>query len=91
MQDLPANLKDRLQAGDPQADEEVFHRFSEKLIQHARDRLSARIRGRVDAEDVVQSAYRSFFKTTRAGGFSFERWRAVWLLLVAITMNKLRR
>jgi RNA polymerase sigma-70 factor (ECF subfamily) len=90
MQDPPVNLNDRLQAGDPQAAEEVFHRFSESLIRLARQRLSASIAGRVDAEDVVQSAYRSFFTTTRAGGHAFERWREVWLLLVAITMNKLR-
>jgi RNA polymerase sigma-70 factor (ECF subfamily) len=90
MQDQPVNLQNRLQAGDPQAAEEVFRRFSDSLIRLARDRLSSKINGRVDAEDVVQSAYRSFFMTTRDGGYSFERWREVWLLLVAITMNKLR-
>jgi RNA polymerase sigma-70 factor (ECF subfamily) len=90
MEDPPVNLKSRLQAGDPQAAAEVFGRFSESLIRLARDRLSSKITGRVDAEDVVQSAYRSFFTTTRDGGYSFERWREVWLLLVAITMNKLR-
>jgi RNA polymerase sigma-70 factor (ECF subfamily) len=90
MEDLPVDLRSRLRAGDPRAAEEVFHRFSESLIRLARDRLSTKINGRVDAEDVVQSAYRSFFSTTREGDYSFERWREVWLLLVAITMNKLR-
>jgi RNA polymerase sigma-70 factor (ECF subfamily) len=90
MNNPPANLQNRLQAGDPRAAEEVFHRFSNDLIRLARERLSSKMHGRVDAEDVVQSAYRSFFRTSAAGGYSFERWREVWLLLVAITMNKLR-
>ena len=44
---------------------------------------------RVEAEDVVQSAYRSFFR--RAGEhYTLERQGDLWRLLAAITVNKIR-
>jgi RNA polymerase sigma-70 factor (ECF subfamily) len=53
----------------------------------ARDRLSTRLAGRLDPEDVVQSAYRSFF--ANAESFVIERAGDLWRLLAAITLHKL--
>lgn len=74
---------------DQQAAEELFRRYSDRLIALARTRLSAKVRSRIDPEDVVQSAYRSFFAGEENGRYAIDRGGDVWLLLVAITLHKL--
>jgi RNA polymerase sigma factor (sigma-70 family) len=81
----------RYQQGDSKATDELFHRYLNRLTQLARSRLSPRLAQRVDAEDVVLSAYRSFFVGARDGRFSLQRSGDLWRLLVAITLRKLHR
>ena len=57
----------------------------------ARSRLSSRLARHVDPEDVVQSAYRSFFTGARAGRYALRRSGDLWRLLAAITLHKVRR
>ncbi len=45
--------------------------------------------GRIDPDDVVQSAYRSFFIHARNGAYVFERAGDLWRLLAQITLYKL--
>jgi hypothetical protein len=51
--------------------------------------LSNKVSSRIDAEDVVQSAYRSFFASIQDGRYTLDRGGDVWQLLVAITLHKL--
>src|SRR5215831_12484189 len=51
----------RLQARDGEAAREVFRRFTTQLIALTRRRFAPAFRYKVDPEDVVQSAYKSFF------------------------------
>jgi RNA polymerase sigma-70 factor (ECF subfamily) len=51
--------------------------------------LPERLAGRIDSEDVVQSAYRSFFAGAQAGRYDLERGGDLWNLLVTITLHKL--
>jgi RNA polymerase sigma-70 factor (ECF subfamily) len=53
--------------------------------------LSAKLRRRVDPEDVVQSAFRSFFRRAEDGDYHFADSGDLWRLLTVITLNKLRR
>ena len=69
----------------------MFLRYAERLCALARSRLSARLSRHVDPEDVVQSAYRSFFTGARAGRYTLRRSGDLWRLLAAITLHKLRR
>src|SRR5262245_10888684 len=69
---------------------ELFQRYAGRLIALAKSRLSAKVSQRVDPEDVVQSAYRSFFAGARDGCYDLERGGDVWQLLVAITLHKLQ-
>jgi RNA polymerase sigma-70 factor (ECF subfamily) len=88
--DVPsADLMARWRDGDEEAAGELFHRYAERLLALARSRMSVRLAGHVDPEDVVQSAYRSFFSGARAGRFALERSGDLWRLLVAITLHKL--
>jgi len=51
--------------------------------------MAPRIARRFDPEDVVLSAYRSFFVRARNGMFSLEHSGDLWRLLVGIVLNKL--
>src|SRR5262249_12637505 len=79
----------RWRAGDQQAAAELFRRYANRLIALAKSRLSDKLAGRVDPEDVVQSVYRSFFSDTREGRYDLERGGDLWQLLVTITLHKL--
>jgi RNA polymerase sigma factor (sigma-70 family) len=81
----------RYRGGDERAAAEIFRRYVERLTRLARSRLSPRLAGRTDPEDVVLSAWRSFFVGARAGRFSLRRSGDLWRLLVSITMHKLYR
>lgn len=81
----------RFADGDQLAADEIFHRYVQRLTQLARSRLSARLAARLDPDDVVMSAYRSFFVGARDGRFLVERGGDLWRLLVEITLHKLYR
>jgi RNA polymerase sigma factor (sigma-70 family) len=81
----------RWRTGDQQAAAELFHRYADRLIALARCHLSSKLSQRVDPEDVVQSAYRSFFAGARNGRYALDRSGDLWRLLVAITLHKARR
>lgn len=76
--------------GDAGAAEAIFARYVTRLIALARRRISPRLAQRIDPEDVVQSAYRSFFVRAAQGDFVLRRGGDLWRLLAAITLNKLR-
>src|SRR5262245_27123054 len=84
-----ADLLQRYRHGDDAAADELFRRYVARLTVLARTRLGPRLPRRVDAEDVVMSAYRSFFVRTRDGRFTLSRSGDLWRLLAAITLRKL--
>ncbi len=83
-----AALMGRLRGGEPAAAEEVFRRFADRLVGLARAHLDARLRQKVDPEDVAQSALKSFFVRHRGGAFDLEGWDGLWALLTVITLRK---
>ncbi|MGE3806062.1 MAG: RNA polymerase sigma factor [Gemmataceae bacterium] len=86
-----AILLARWREGDQEAAAQLFERYADRLVALAKSRLPARLAQRVDAEDVVQSVYRSFFAAARAGRYELERGGDLWRLLVTITINKVHR
>ncbi len=87
-QDSFAQLKQRLDQGDPAAAEEIFDRFRRRLTALAREQLSPRLQAKLDPEDVIQSVFRSFFRRQEAGELRFASWESLWALLVVITLRK---
>src|SRR5262245_14044701 len=79
---------ERWQAGDERAAAELFHRYVARLVAVAKRRLSAKLAARVDAEDIVQSVFRSFFVRAQQGKFEFKETDDIWKLLVQITIHK---
>ena len=85
------HIFERYVDGDSVAADDLFYRYVDRLTRLARSRLSTNLARRVDAEDIVMSAYRSFFVGARDGRFLIEQGGELWSLLVRITLNKLYR
>lgn len=83
-----AELVLRYQDGDDTAADELFQRYSERLARLAATMLSERMRVREDPEDIVASAFRTFFRRTRDGEFRIDHTTALWQLLTQITRRK---
>jgi RNA polymerase sigma factor (sigma-70 family) len=85
-----AELVARLQVGDPQAAEELFARYAQRLTYLAEQQLSRKLAARFDGADVVQSVFRTFFRRSAAGQFRIDGSAELWRLLVKITLQKAR-
>jgi RNA polymerase sigma-70 factor (ECF subfamily) len=81
---------DRLQRADPAAAAEVFDRYARRLVRVAQQHLGRRVAGRLDGDDVVQSAFRTFFRRGQLGEFRIDTSAQLWRLLVKITVLKAR-
>lgn len=89
MEPQSTELMARWRDGDQQAAAELVRRYTERLLALARSRISAPLARHIDPEDVLQSAYRSFFVGTRDGRYVLRRSGDLWRLLAAITLHKL--
>jgi RNA polymerase sigma-70 factor (ECF subfamily) len=83
-----AEFLTRLHSRDDAAAQELFARFTHQLITLADQQIAARLRRKVDPEEVVQSAYKSFFVRYGAGKLDAVNWNSLWGLLTLITVRK---
>ncbi|PQO42593.1 protein kinase domain-containing protein [Blastopirellula marina] len=81
----------RYVAADPEAAQAIVDRYVNRLLPLIRKQLSASLRPRIDAEDVAQSAFRSFFLKARDDRFTLASPGDLWRLLATLSLNKLRR
>ena len=81
----------RFCSGDGSAATRIFERYVVRLTLLARARLSPKLAVRIDPDDVVMSAYRSFFLGLQRGEYRLERGGDLWRLLVEVTLHKLYR
>jgi DNA-directed RNA polymerase specialized sigma24 family protein len=78
----------RLRTGDDAAATVVFGRFVHRLIALAAAQFEGWMRDRVDVEDAVLSACKSFFLRQARGGCAVADWDELWSLLATITLRK---
>ncbi len=88
--DESRRLIDQICGGDSAAATEVFNRYVVRLLSLVRTRLSSKLAKRVDPEDVVQSAYRSFFRRVASDEIVLRRAGDLWRVLAAFAINKVR-
>jgi RNA polymerase sigma-70 factor (ECF subfamily) len=93
MSEPPADqsLLHKWRAGDESAARQIYERYVNQLLDLARRRISQRLARRVDAEDIVQSVFRTFFDRAKAGQFQVEERDDLCKLLVRITLHKTLR
>ena len=70
-------LIDGLSLGMPRAEGELVQQFTAPLIRYIRPRIDSRFQHRFTAEDIVQSAFLSFFKRHRKSPYQFEDERNI--------------
>ncbi len=78
----------KLRKGDQDAASLIFHRFVNRLTALASGQFDNRFRAKTDAEDVVQSVYKSFFLRDGRSPFELSDWDSLWSLLATITIRK---
>ncbi|PHS13220.1 MAG: hypothetical protein COA78_07255 [Blastopirellula sp.] len=80
---------DQFVSGDDQASDMLFHRYFHQLQARIQQRINPKLQSRVDADDILQSTYRTFFVHARNQDYVIERSGDLWKLLFAIARNKL--
>ena len=81
-------VPERLRRGEEEATADIMDRYTRRLVGLARQRIDQKVARRVDADDIVQSVYKSFFLRQQAGQFELESWESLWALLARITVRK---
>jgi RNA polymerase sigma-70 factor (ECF subfamily) len=84
-------LMRRWRSGEQTAADQLYVRYAERLWHLAEREIGTRLRRRVDADDIIQSVFRTFFVRTARGEFSIVHSGALAYLLERITLNKIRR
>ncbi|HEY1376906.1 MAG TPA: ECF-type sigma factor [Gemmataceae bacterium] len=78
-----------LKGGDAAAAQPLWERYHRRLVGLAREKLRTARRRAADEEDVVQSAFHSFFRGVAGGRFpQLDDRDNLWKLLVVITARK---
>ncbi|MFL5343090.1 MAG: RNA polymerase sigma factor, partial [Gemmataceae bacterium] len=85
------DLIQRCRRGDQDAARQLFDAYIDRLLPLARRRISQRLASRVDAEDIVQSVFRTFFSRLKEDRFNLEDQDDLFRLLVRITVHKTLR
>jgi RNA polymerase sigma-70 factor (ECF subfamily) len=79
-----------LRDGNRSAVSEFCDRYGKSLERLAERHLTGGVRRRIGAEDVVQSACRTFLRRAQIGEFELADAEGLWGLLCAITLTKVR-
>lgn len=85
-----SGLIEGLRAGDPQVVRQFCAQFGEPLCRLADKHLAGGLRRRIGPEDVAQSACRTFLRRAQGGEFQLADSAALWAILCAITLTKVR-
>jgi RNA polymerase sigma-70 factor (ECF subfamily) len=84
------SLLRRLRAGNDSAATQLYLRYAQRLHNLAQARCSGELARCVDADDIVQSVFGSFFRAVRKGYYDVPPGEELWKLLLVIALNKIR-
>jgi RNA polymerase sigma-70 factor (ECF subfamily) len=85
-----ATLLERFCAGDGDAATQLYRRYAQPLRAVVLARFSPQLAPRLDVDDVLQSVFRSFFRTAATGVYRVPAGEDLWRLLLTIALNKVR-
>ena len=83
-------LLQQCRVGDQDAATQLYVRYVHRLRALAEAKCSTYLAQRVDADDIVQSVFRSFFRGVRQGFYDVPEGEDLWKLLLVISLNKIR-
>jgi RNA polymerase sigma-70 factor (ECF subfamily) len=84
------SLLRRLRDGNPDAALQIYLRYAHRLHALARDKCRPALSARLDAEDIVQSVFRNFFRAAQQGCYDVPAGEELWKLLLVIALNNIR-
>jgi RNA polymerase sigma factor (sigma-70 family) len=84
------SLLRRIQSGHSDASTQLYLRYAQRLQALVASKSSPDLARRVDAEDIVQSVFRTFFRRAALGDYSVPEGEQLWKLLLVIALNKVR-
>lgn len=84
------SLVRRFRTGDEDAATALYKRYAERLQRLAERNTASDLGVRFDAEDVVQSVFRTFFRRVQTGYYDLPAGEELWRLLLVISLNKIR-
>lgn len=76
--------------GNQDAATRLYIRYAQRLRALVHDRCSPDLARRVEADDIVQSVFRSFFRGASQGYYEVPAGEDLWKLLLVIALNKIR-
>ncbi|MCA9135147.1 MAG: sigma-70 family RNA polymerase sigma factor [Planctomycetales bacterium] len=85
-----ASLLARIQAGEDDAATAIYSRYAARLLKLADQNAGDDLAVRIDAEDIVQSVFRTFFRRVSDGHYLIPEGDELWKLLLVIALNKVR-
>jgi RNA polymerase sigma-70 factor (ECF subfamily) len=80
----------RYRSGDEAAATSLYLRYAHRLRALARDYCTGNYARRFDADDIVQSVFRTFFHGVRQRGYDVPPGGELWGLLMVLALNKVR-
>jgi RNA polymerase sigma-70 factor (ECF subfamily) len=83
-------LLSRLRRGEESAATALYLRYARRLLALTQARTSNELAAKEEADDIVQSVFKSFFRKASAGLYDVPQGEELWNLLLVITINKIR-
>jgi RNA polymerase sigma-70 factor (ECF subfamily) len=80
----------RVREGSQDAAATLYGRYAQRLTALAKAKCGDDLAARVDAEDIVQSVFGSFFRGASQGFYDVPSGDEIWGLLLVIALNKIR-
>ncbi|MEZ6063491.1 MAG: sigma-70 family RNA polymerase sigma factor [Planctomycetaceae bacterium] len=84
------SLLRRFQSGEQDAATRLYVRYAKRLQGLAKAQTGQALGARVDAEDIVQSVFRTFFRRAKEGHYQVPDDDELWKLLLVISLYKIR-
>jgi RNA polymerase sigma-70 factor (ECF subfamily) len=84
------SLLRRFRRGSQDAATQLYLRYAQRLRSLVRTRCSAELARRVEADDIVQSVFRRFFRRVSRGDYDVPPGEELWGLFLVIALNKIR-
>jgi RNA polymerase sigma-70 factor (ECF subfamily) len=84
------SLLRRYRAGCQDAATQLYLRYARRLAALARVECGPDLNRRIDAEDIVQSVFGSFFRGVSQGDYDVPAGEELWRLFCVIALNKIR-
>jgi RNA polymerase sigma-70 factor (ECF subfamily) len=84
------SLLRRYRDGEEEAATALYRRYARRLRALAARRTGGDLAGRFDADDVVQSVFRTFFQAVRRRAYDVPPGGEIWGLLLVLALNKIR-